>query len=333
MTQASVLIVEDDGILALHMTDMVTRMGYTALTPVATGQEAFATVENVTVDLILMDIELTGPMNGIEAAQNITQKHDIPVIFVTGFSQDPLLQEAKIAAPYGYLIKPVPERELAATIEMALHRHQLDKQLRETQAALAASEARYRHRFEHSPLGIYTSNPEGVFLSMNSAMARILGFDSAQEVMAYFTDIGTQLYANPSEREIFLKSLAEHRRVQDFEFQARKKSGEIIWLSETARLDTYPGSDAQVINGFMQDITRRKLAEENVHRTTMRLTSMVRLLQRPSENLQSFLDAALDEAISLTESKIGYIYHYNETKREFTLNSWSKEVMAQCLVT
>ena len=332
MTQASILIVEDDGILALHIAEMLTRMGYTALPPVATGHDALKAVAAMSVDLILMDIELAGPMNGIDAARHISRQHDIPVVFVTGFSQGPLLQEAKIAAPYGYLIKPVPERELAATIEMALHRHRLDKELRATQAALTASEARYRYRFEHSPLGVYMSSPEGVFLSMNPAMARMLGFDSAREALDHYTDLGAQLYVNPSQRHFFLENLTEHGLVEDFEFQARGRNGETVWLSETARLDTYPGSDSLVINGFMQDVTRRKLAEEDVNRNTQRLASMVRLLQRPTENLQSFLDAALDEAILLTGSQIGFIHHYNETRQECVLNSWSKEAMAQCQV-
>mgnify|MGYP001366054334 CR=1 FL=1 len=86
MTRASILIVEDDGILALHMTDMLTRMGYTALPPVTTGRQALASVENSDVDLIIMDIELAGPMNAIEAAvHDITREHDTPVIFVTEF--------------------------------------------------------------------------------------------------------------------------------------------------------------------------------------------------------------------------------------------------------
>ena len=64
-----------------------------------------------------MDIELAGEINGIRTAEILHQTSDVPIVFLTGFSHDPLLQQAKIAAPYGYLIKPVPERELAATLE------------------------------------------------------------------------------------------------------------------------------------------------------------------------------------------------------------------------
>lgn len=112
------------------------------------------------------------------------------------------------------------------------------------------------------------------------------------------------------------------------------KDGSTVWVICAGRVVEWSadGKPLRMI-GCHVDITQRKLAEKNEHLTTMRLASMVRLLQRPSENLQSFLDAALDEVISLTESKIGFVYHYSETKREFTLNSWSKNVMTQCRVT
>ena len=111
-----------------------------------------------------------------------------------------------------------------------------------------------------------------------------------------------------------------------------RKNGEIIWLSETARLDTEDASGSLIISGFAQDVTARKVAEENVRRTALRLGSLVKLFQHPTDNLQIFLDAALDEAIALTDSKIGYIYHYNEITQDFTLNTWSKDVMAECRV-
>ncbi len=206
------------------------------------------------------------------------------------------------------------------------------KKLRETQAALTASEARYRKRFDHSPLGTFESTVDGTFLSLNAAMVRMLGYESAEEALGLVTDLGTQLYLDPAQRTLFLDALNEHGFVRDFEFQAKRKNGEIIWLSKTARLDTEDASGSLIISGFAQDVTARKLAEENVHRTTLRLGSMVKLFQQPTDNLQTFLDAALDEAILLADSTIGYIYHYNETTQEFVLNTWSKDVMAECRV-
>jgi len=131
MLNATILIVEDDAILTMQLQRMISLMGYTVAGPLASGEKAIAFLAENNVNLVLMDIELAGTMNGITAAETINQTSTVPIVFLTSFSHDPLLEQAKITAPYGYLIKPVPERELAATLRMALNRHTLDRELTE----------------------------------------------------------------------------------------------------------------------------------------------------------------------------------------------------------
>ncbi len=150
MEQKTVLIVEDDAILAVQLRNMLVDMGYNVLEPVASGEAAIAAMaaersepglpDLILPDLILMDIQLSGPMDGITAAEHIRKVADVPVVFLTGYSHDPLLQRAKTTMPYGYLVKPVSSRELVATIEMALYKHTIDRQLRE-------SEDRYKYLY------------------------------------------------------------------------------------------------------------------------------------------------------------------------------------------
>ena len=110
-----------------------------------------------------------------------------------------------------------------------------------------------------------------------------------------------------------------------------KMDGTAFWvhLEETAAQDT---NGAPVCRIVLSDITERKRAEDKLHRNESRFRRLVDILQHPSETMQEFLDYALDQAIQLTESKIGYIYHYHEDRNEFVLNTWSKEVMAACAV-
>ena len=169
MSGKLILLVEDDAILAMHLHDLLTRKGYTMLPPVPSGEAAMRVVEKEQPSLVLMDIELAGEMNGITAAELLSAGTDIPVIFLTGYSQEVLLQQAKIAAPYGYLVKPVPERELIATIEMTLHRHQLDMQVKR-------SEARYRALVEQASDGIYVVDQQGNFLEVNAAGCDMVGY-------------------------------------------------------------------------------------------------------------------------------------------------------------
>jgi PAS domain S-box-containing protein len=332
MSKATILIVEDDGILALHLQETLVRSGYAVVDPVPTGEEAVAAIRQNQVDLVLMDIELAGTMNGIVAAGVITDGVDIPIIFLTGFSQDPLLEQAKIVAPYGYLIKPVPERELIATIEVALHRHDLDFKLKQAQAALEKSQQRYRQRFDHSPLGVYQTTIDGRFLDMNAAMAKMLGHESPKIALESFTDFSTQLYVNPADLADVIAELHQHGFVKDYECQLKKINGNIFWVSMSARLNPGDGPGVMVIDGIAQDITERKRAEDEVRKNHDRLRSLVRILHSTTTSIKELLHDSLREAISLTESQYGYIYRYDEDTRQFQLNTWSDEVMAECRI-
>ena len=130
MEQKTVLMVEDDGVIAVILQYMLVDLGYGVVGPVATGEAAIAAVAAERPDLVLMDIQLAGQMNGITAAERIRSAADVPIVFLTGFSQDSLLERVEAAAPYGYVIKPVSRQELASTIDAALCKHMNERQLR-----------------------------------------------------------------------------------------------------------------------------------------------------------------------------------------------------------
>ncbi len=262
MNKATILIVEDDGLLATYLDAVISRLGYDIAGPVPSGEEALACLHGRPIDLVLMDIELSGPMNGITAAEKMVSGHDIPVIFLTGFSQDSLIEQAKNVDPYGYLIKPVSERELAASVEMALHRHALSRKLKQSYAELEKSEAKYRNLFESLPIGIFRTTPAGTVLDGNYEMMKIVGCSSRAEVREYFFDMPGQLYVDPDRRQELIALLRQQGEVKNFEIQARKKSGEIIWMALNARICAADATDEPVIEGFAQDITDRKQAQE-----------------------------------------------------------------------
>ncbi|MBI5664810.1 MAG: PAS domain S-box protein [Nitrospirae bacterium] len=133
MGKAKILIVEDEAIIAKDLQWRLEGMGYDAPLIVATGQEAINTAHETAPDLILMDIMLLGPMDGIEAANRIREKADIPVIYLTAYADEEVLERAKITEPFGYLIKPIGDRELHGNIEITLHKHRVDKKLRENE--------------------------------------------------------------------------------------------------------------------------------------------------------------------------------------------------------
>src|SRR5215470_2753915 len=131
---AQILVVEDEQIVALELRDRLVRMGHVVPAIVATAEEAVERTERLHPDLVLMDIKLQGEMDGIEAAERIRRKLDIPIVYITAFADDQTVKRAKVTEPYGYLLKPFQERELHVAIEVAIHRHEMARRLRETEA-------------------------------------------------------------------------------------------------------------------------------------------------------------------------------------------------------
>ena len=123
-----ILVVEDEWIIANDIKDGLVEMGYRVTAIAASGEEALARVEEEPPDLVLMDIVLRGKLNGIETARAIRARHDIPVIYLTAYDNQVLVNEAKQTDSFGYLLKPFKNRELHIAIDMALHKKQQERQ-------------------------------------------------------------------------------------------------------------------------------------------------------------------------------------------------------------
>ena len=128
--QKRILIVEDDAIVASQLQRTVVKMGYRALGPYATGTEAVSAALKETPDVILMDIKLKGEMTGIEAADLIHKEAEIPVIYLTAYADNETIQRSKDRGTYGFLTKPVRDRELGAMIETAIYKSSTDRSLK-----------------------------------------------------------------------------------------------------------------------------------------------------------------------------------------------------------
>jgi len=142
---ATVLIVEDEQLVALDLKGHLERLGYRVMDMVASGAEACDTASRTQPDLILMDVRLEGPMDGIEAAQRIRQVCEAPIVFLTAYSDAATLERAKQVEPYGYLVKPFAPSDLHAAIQMALYKGNVDRALRESYANLRAILDAQRH--------------------------------------------------------------------------------------------------------------------------------------------------------------------------------------------
>ena len=116
MTNAQILVVEDEGIIAKDIQNILKSMGYAVPAIASSGEGAIKKAAETFPDLVLMDIVLGGHMDGVEAAEQIRDRFDIPVVYLTAYADNKTLQRAKITEPYGYILKPFSERELHTTI-------------------------------------------------------------------------------------------------------------------------------------------------------------------------------------------------------------------------
>ncbi|KHE94129.1 MAG: PAS domain S-box protein [Candidatus Scalindua rubra] len=131
MTNAKILIVEDEYVIRESLEITLKERGYSIEGGASSGEEAIQKALKVRPDLVLMDIVLEGDMDGVEAAKQIHEVLGIPIIFLTGYADPKLLERAKITDPYGYILKPFTAKELHVTIEMALYKHKTERKLKE----------------------------------------------------------------------------------------------------------------------------------------------------------------------------------------------------------
>ena len=137
MAGKRILVVEDEIITADDIRENLQDLGYTVLA-VSSGEEAIKKIEEASPDLVLMDIMLRKELDGIETAKQIRFRFNIPVVYLTAYSDKKILERAKITEPFGYIIKPFSERELQINIDIALCKHKMERELKESEKWLTA---------------------------------------------------------------------------------------------------------------------------------------------------------------------------------------------------
>jgi DNA-binding NtrC family response regulator len=178
MTSGRILVVEDEALVAMGLELILIRHGYTVAAIVDTGEEAVTQTGDMGPDLVLMDIHLAGTMDGIEAARIVRERYAIPVVFLTAYVDEETLSRAKVAEPYGYLVKPFQEREVQAAIEMALYKNASERKLSEATAKLESA---------HGEMGEQKRFFETLFHSIPCGVM-VVGADNRVRAMNHLTE-------------------------------------------------------------------------------------------------------------------------------------------------
>ncbi len=162
-----IMVVEDESIIAEDIRMSLINNGYVVPAVVSTGEAAVEKVKEAKPDLILMDVMIAGKMDGIETASTIHSKINVPVVFLTAYSDDKILERAKITEPFGYLIKPFKDRELYITIEMALYKHRIQQELKE-------SKEFYEDILQGIITGVWVTDINDIIIYTNNGMKAII---------------------------------------------------------------------------------------------------------------------------------------------------------------
>jgi|WetSurMetagenome_2_1015567.scaffolds.fasta_scaffold00010_20 two-component system, response regulator PdtaR len=191
---SKILVVDDEAIITMQLEERLHAMGYTVAGMAASGEDAIEKARRLSPDLILMDIVMPGKLNGIEAAQAIISELDIPVVFVTSYADDAIIEKAKQVRPYGYIVKPFNELEIKAAIEVALFRKAAELEMKKMAEAARAQ----------SLPGPYAGAAE-------AAGSEYLALPEVKTVLLkdIFSDIVLFLYADPTVKDPIFKFAIE----------------------------------------------------------------------------------------------------------------------------
>ncbi len=173
--RSSILIVEDERLVAKDLQQTLESMGYNAYAIASSSEEALQLASERCPHLVLMDIRIKGERDGIETAEILHSRFDVPVVYLTAHADEGTVERAKASDPYGYLLKPVKSAELRSVIEVSLHRHEMDRQLR------------YQQRWVSTTLEtladvVVVCDVEGIVSMLNPAAEQLLGVDSTSAV-------------------------------------------------------------------------------------------------------------------------------------------------------
>ncbi len=291
-----ILIVEDETIVAMDIERGLRGLGYAVIGAIGNGEQAVELAQAQRPDLILMDIRLKGAMDGIEAASQIRSRQGIPVIFLTAHADEATVERAKVAEPYGYLLKPFVDQELHTAIEIALNKRRAELAvLSEAGRALQQSEERFRLLVESlKDYAVFLLDIGGRVVTWNPGAERLKGFRESEISGRHFSVFFTadEVLRNYPDH---LLNLAAHEGQARHEGWRVRKDGTRFWAEVlvTALRD----NQGQLV-GFAdicRDVTEHKRAEEEIQKLNASLESKVR--ERTAE-----LDAANRELEAFTYS-------------------------------
>jgi len=326
--KARILVVEDEVIVAENLALAISDLGYEVVGRPVSAEEAVKKALELEPDLILMDVVLKGNKNGIDASQEIKKKMDIPIIFLTAYSDISFIDKAKSIEPYAYIVKPFQPRQLLASIEMALYKSQMEKKLYEAQEWFSIT---------LKSIGdcVIATDLKGNVKFMNTVAEAVTGWNmdevGGKPVNVVYNIINEET-GEPAEdpvtrviRKGTVGGLPNHTLLIT-------KDGTKIHIDDSgAPIMDDRGNIIGVVLVF-QDITERKRAEDEIKLNETRLRLQLELHKLMDAPQQQILDFVNEAILKTVQSKFAFIGLMDDSESVMTIHAWSKDTMVQCAI-
>jgi len=277
LKKKKILIVEDERLVAEDTKNRLQVMGYEVTGIAATSDGALKKIESNPVDLVIMDIKLKGPVNGIETARLVRTRFDIPVIYLTAYADEETLERVKKSQPFGFITKPFDDREMQAVIETAIYKHKLEKQIRKSEAWLFTTLMSIGD-------GVITTDISGKITFMNPIAEKMTGWttDEAKgkylkEVFKIINEDSRESVENPVDRVLrdgVVVGLANHTLL------INRDGKEISIADSGAPITDEEGEIVGVVLVF-RDVTKEREAERAVREARAYAESIVDTVRDP----------------------------------------------------
>jgi len=290
--KGNILIVDDTPQTLQWIAALLRDHGY-AVRGALNGLMALKSAKMDPPELILLDVNMAH-IDGYEVCKRLKadpETADIPVIFISSLTEVLSKVHAFEVGGADYITKPLQAEEVVARIEHQLtirrlqaslqrqnaqlqreiqERERALQELQRTEAALRLAEEKYRSIVENAVEGICQVTPTGQYLSVNPALAQLLGYDSPATLMANVTNVGKQLYVEPYRWAEFLAYMRRYREVTSFESEVYRADGSRLWISENVRAVTDAQGQLLYYEGTVRDVTDRRQTEEELRQQRLR---------------------------------------------------------------